>query len=164
MGKTRRMRKLLVGLLALLCLGAALEDKMVSLGGVSPGMSAAEVEKVKGQPDRVVQGDLLVFDHGLVMVRLKDDRVVYVAGFDLEQSGRSMALKGVAREYARRRLGEPGGTYLKGEVTTWLYPAGNADVGVMVSGSSVAGFVLQEPGTLGATLKQAGYLESPGQR
>lgn len=158
------MRNVLVCLLAVICLGAGLEQKMVSLGGVSPGMTGAEVENLKGKPDRVVDGDLQIYDHGLVMVRLKDDRVVYVAGFDLEQSGRSMALKGVAAEYARRRLGDPSGTYLKGEVTTWLYPAGNADVGVMLSGSSVAGFLLQEPGTLGATLQQAGYQPSPGQR
>lgn len=161
LAKPVTMKRAFFVLLALLCLGAGLTDKAVSIGGAYPGQSAADLETVKGQPESVVQGDLMVYNKGQVMVRVKDGEVVYVAGWDLESSGRSLQLKGVASDYVRRTLGPPQQVYTKGALDCWLYPGSNADVGVLVQQHVVAGYILQHPGTLLPTLEQAGY-RAPG--
>lgn len=150
------MRQALICLLAIVCLGMGLADKQLSIKGVAPGLNTTELEGVKGKPD-AIQADIYKFDHGETIVRVKDEEVVFVSGFDLEARGHSLALYGVSREYLERTLGKPQRIYVKGPISTYLYPGANADAGVMLNYDSVAGFMLQQPGTLGPTLEQAGY-------
>lgn len=151
----RMKRTALLCFLALLCLSAGFGQKRLTIGGVSPGLTAAELMTLKGQPEKI-ERDLLTYK-GQLKVRLRDDRVVFVGGMDLETGGNSARLFGVSSDYLKRQLGEPFKIYTKGAVQTWVYASDNADVGIMLLDNVVGGFILQEMGSLPGTLETAGY-------
>ena len=124
----------------------------VTLGGLSIGSPGELVGERLGKPERVLDEDLRLYPGGL-LVRTRDGKVVNLTaggGWDLRQ-GEAVLLP--------RGLGEPKLRYRRGPLVVSHYPSMTADVGVMRQGEVVVGYILTEPGMLGWSLEQSGYVQ-----
>lgn len=170
MGRMKAFRCTL--LLLLLLVGPALaaeapqweSDVPLDLNGLRLLMPEAEVATLLGPADREVEPDLRVFG-GSALVRTREGKVVNVSVFDgggewkLHQGGRELSRTGLEEVEILRSFGEPSGRFrnLQKPLHALLFTSRWADLGVMIHGGRVLGFMLAEPGQLARSLQDAGY-------
>lgn len=136
-----------------------------SVNGISVGMSEANARKIAGEPVKVLNEEMCLYDGNLLLLT-RGQKVVNVSVSDasgrwvLKQGNTELTRTGVTAADFEKRFGGPAEIYIhqqKPGVLIAFYPGAFFDMGAIMANNKVMGFMLTEPGVMEAYLGKAGY-------